>query len=73
LLVDPTNPLIAEPQERELLSAAHALGLEIHILKASSERDLEGVFAKLVELRAAGLKRDEVRLNRFGIPKSVGF
>jgi putative ABC transport system substrate-binding protein len=55
LLVNPTNPLIAEPQERELSSAAHAFGLEIHILKASTERDFEGVFAKLVDLQASGL------------------
>ena len=55
LLVNPTNPLIAETQERELSSTAHALGLEIYILKASTERDFDGVFAKLVELRGAGL------------------
>ena len=55
LLVNPTNPLIAEPQERELSSAAHAFGLEIHILKASTEHDFEGVFAKLVDLQASGL------------------
>lgn len=55
LLVNPTNPLVAEPQERELSSTAHALGLEIHILNASSERDFDGVFAKLVELQASGL------------------
>jgi putative ABC transport system substrate-binding protein len=55
LLVNPTNSLVAEPQERELSSTAHALGLEIHILNASSERDFDGVFAKLVELQASGL------------------
>jgi putative tryptophan/tyrosine transport system substrate-binding protein len=47
LLVNPTNPLIAETQERELSSTAHALRLEIYILKASTERDFDGVFAKL--------------------------
>jgi putative ABC transport system substrate-binding protein len=55
LLVNPTNPAVAEPQEREVSSTAHALGLEIHVLKAGSERDVDGVFAKLVELHAAGL------------------
>ena len=55
LLVNPTDPAIAEPQEREVLSAARMQGLEVHILNAGAERDFEGVFAKLVDLRAAGL------------------
>ena len=55
LLVNPTDPAIAEPQEREVLSAAHMQGLEVHVLNADAERDFEGVFAKLVDLRAAGL------------------
>jgi putative ABC transport system substrate-binding protein len=55
LLVNPTDPALAEPQEREVLSGAHALGLEIRVLNADNERDFDGVFAKLVELYAAGL------------------
>jgi putative ABC transport system substrate-binding protein len=55
LLVNPTDPALAEPQEREVLLAAHAVGLEIHVLNASSEHDFDGVFAKLLELHAAGL------------------
>ena len=54
LLVNPTDPVLAEPQAREALSAAHALGLELHILNASSERDFDAAFAKLIELRAGG-------------------
>ena len=55
LLVNPTNPTIAETQSRELQSAAHSLGLELHVLNASSEGDFDSVFAKLTELRAGGL------------------
>ena len=56
LLVNPTNPTVAEPQEREVLAAARALGLEVRVLQAAnSERDFDGVFAKLLELHAAGL------------------
>ena len=55
LLVNPTDPVLAEPQAREALSAARALGLELHILNASSERDFDAAFAKLIELRAGGL------------------
>ena len=56
LLVNRTNPAVAEPQEREVLAAARALGLEVRVLQAAnSERDFDGVFAKLIELHAAGL------------------
>jgi putative ABC transport system substrate-binding protein len=56
LLVNPTNPAVAEPQEREVLAAARELGLEVHVLHAaSSERDFDGVFAELIEMHAAGL------------------
>lgn len=55
LLVNPTDPALAETNTRSVLAAAHTLGLEIHVLNASSERDFEGVFAKLIELQAGGL------------------
>jgi putative ABC transport system substrate-binding protein len=32
LLVNPANPTVAETQSREVLSAAHTLGLDLHIL-----------------------------------------
>jgi putative tryptophan/tyrosine transport system substrate-binding protein len=56
LLVNPTDPAVAKPQEREVLATARALGLEVHVLHAaSSQRDFDNVFAKLIELHAAGL------------------
>jgi putative tryptophan/tyrosine transport system substrate-binding protein len=55
LLVNPNVPALAENQAREAQSAAHALGLELHILNASSDRDFDAVFSKLIELRAGGL------------------
>jgi putative tryptophan/tyrosine transport system substrate-binding protein len=54
LLVNPANPLIATYIE-ELQAAARTLGLELHVLNASTDRDFDGVFAKLPELRAGGL------------------
>jgi putative ABC transport system substrate-binding protein len=36
LLVNPTAPVLAEPQKREVLSAANALGIELHVLNAST-------------------------------------
>ena len=55
LLVNPTDPAISEPTTRDLLSAARTLGLELHVLNASTERDFDVVFAKLIQLRAGGL------------------
>jgi len=55
LLVNPTDPFLAEPQSREVRSAAQTLGLELHVLNASTESELEAAFAKLIELRVSGL------------------
>ncbi len=55
LLVNPTSPALAEPQTTAALSVAHAFGLDLHVLNASSERDFDGVFADLIRLRASGL------------------
>ena len=55
LLVNPTDPAVAANTTTELQAAARTLGLELHILDASTERDFDGAFVKLVELRAGGL------------------
>ena len=54
LLVNPTNPFV-ETETKELQVAARSLGLELHVLNASTERDFDGVFAELVQLQAGGL------------------
>jgi ABC-type uncharacterized transport system substrate-binding protein len=55
LLVNPANPTIAETTTKEMQAAAPSFGLELHVLNASTERDFDGVFAKLIQLRAGGL------------------
>jgi putative tryptophan/tyrosine transport system substrate-binding protein len=55
LLVNPTNQAAAERASKGVLSAAETLGLQLHVLNASSELDFDGVFAKLNQLRAGGL------------------
>jgi putative ABC transport system substrate-binding protein len=55
LLINPTAPVLAEPQKREVLSAARALGIDLHVLNASTEQDFDGVFSKLTEFQAGGL------------------
>jgi putative tryptophan/tyrosine transport system substrate-binding protein len=55
LLVNPTNPGIAETTTKELHAAARTLGLELHVLSATSERDFDAVFASLARLPTSGL------------------
>ncbi len=54
LLVNPNNA-IAERQTRELPEAARAKGLQLHILKAGTESEIDAAFATLVELHAGAL------------------
>jgi putative tryptophan/tyrosine transport system substrate-binding protein len=53
-LVNPTNPN-SQAHETDLQAAARALGLDLHVLHASTEADFDPVFKTLIELRAGGL------------------
>jgi putative ABC transport system substrate-binding protein len=55
VLVNPTSPSITEPFLRTLQAAAPALGLQLHILHASTDRELDASFAALSQLRADAL------------------
>jgi putative tryptophan/tyrosine transport system substrate-binding protein len=55
LLVNPTSPIITESYSRELKAVASTLGLQLHVLQASTEQDFDRVFATLVQLRAGAL------------------
>jgi putative ABC transport system substrate-binding protein len=50
LLVNPTNP-ISPALLRDLQAAARSLGVELHVLRASNEREIDGAFATLARLR----------------------
>jgi putative tryptophan/tyrosine transport system substrate-binding protein len=54
LLVNPSNA-IAEPMIRNAQEAARAKGLELQILKASTESEIDAAFATLVALHAGAL------------------
>jgi ABC-type uncharacterized transport system substrate-binding protein len=54
-LVNPTNPALAQPAAKDAQAAGRTLGLEIHIIQASSERDIDATFATLVKVGAGGL------------------
>ena len=55
LLVNPTSPANAQASTNLAKAAADALGLQLHILHASTEDDFDVAFATLVKLRAGGL------------------
>jgi putative ABC transport system substrate-binding protein len=54
VLLNPTRPGV-DTQLTQAQQAARALGLTLYILEASSERDLDAAFLKLVQLRAGAL------------------
>jgi len=57
VLVNPiNNPVTVETDLRQIQAAARRLGMPmIHVLKASSERELDSAFSTLVQQRAGGL------------------
>jgi putative tryptophan/tyrosine transport system substrate-binding protein len=83
-LVNPKNPN-AEISTKDAQDAARGLGLQIHILKASTADELDGVFATLAQLKAgalliapdgvfiAGANQIAVLSARYGIPASHEF
>ena len=54
MLVNPTSPQ-SETQSLEVQKAARAVGQQVHIASASTERELEAAFVTLVEKRARAL------------------
>jgi ABC-type uncharacterized transport system substrate-binding protein len=55
LLVNPTSPNLTESTTKDALAAARTLGVQLHVLHASTERDIDDAFAALVQLRAGAL------------------
>jgi putative tryptophan/tyrosine transport system substrate-binding protein len=55
LLVNPSNTALAETITKELEAAARTLGVQLHVLHASSKRELDTALATLVQLRAGAL------------------
>ena len=55
VLVNPTNGAVTETEVTNMQAAARALGLELHILYASTAPDLDTVFETLARLKASAL------------------
>jgi len=54
LLVNPSNAS-AEPQSRDISNAARVKGVQLHILKAGTQGEIDSAFASLAQLRADAL------------------
>jgi putative tryptophan/tyrosine transport system substrate-binding protein len=54
VLVNPTSPT-TDSQLKNLQAAADTLGVRLHVLHASAQRDFDSAFETLVQLRAGGL------------------
>jgi putative tryptophan/tyrosine transport system substrate-binding protein len=55
VLLNPTNPTSAEATLREVQEAARVIGLEIHVLNASTSREIDTAFAILARERPDAL------------------
>jgi putative ABC transport system substrate-binding protein len=55
LLVNPSNPVNAEAEARDLQAAALTLGRQLRVLQASTDHDIERVLSTLSQERPAGL------------------
>jgi putative ABC transport system substrate-binding protein len=54
LLVNPANPT-ADTVSKGVQAAARALGLQLHVLQASTEQDIDAAFESLPKIRASAL------------------
>jgi len=55
LLVNPAGRVLADQNLRDVQAAARTLRLELHVLNASTEREIDAAFPTLVQLHAGGL------------------
>jgi len=55
LLVNPTNPALADTEARAMLAAAQGYGMELRIMGASTDVDLERAFATMKQLGAGAV------------------
>jgi putative tryptophan/tyrosine transport system substrate-binding protein len=55
LLVNPSNPTLTERLLRDTQVTGRQAWLQLNVVNASTERDFDGVFAALIQLRAGAL------------------
>ena len=55
LLVNPRNPVVAEATANQMRAAARTLGLDLQVINASNDDQVEATFAKAAQMRASAL------------------
>ena len=55
LLINPTNPRLAEQNIKSFQSAGKSFGIEMHVLHASTEDEFASAFEELKRIKAGGL------------------
>jgi putative tryptophan/tyrosine transport system substrate-binding protein len=55
LLINPSNPTLAEPTTRDVGAAARTLGVQLHVASATTDNEIDDAFARLAEQRVDGL------------------
>jgi len=55
VLVNPTDPITSSGETNEMRAAARSIGQQIEILQASTEREIDAAFARLIDMRADAL------------------
>jgi putative ABC transport system substrate-binding protein len=55
ILLNPANKAVTETQSNDFQTGARALGLQLHVLNASTEREIEDAFANLKQMRVGAL------------------
>ncbi|MFL5089665.1 MAG: ABC transporter substrate-binding protein [Xanthobacteraceae bacterium] len=55
LLINSSNPTLAEPTTRDVRASARTLGVKLHVVSATTDNEIDDAFASLAKLRADGL------------------
>jgi putative ABC transport system substrate-binding protein len=55
VLVNPSDPITSNNEMNDMRRAARSVGQEVAVLQASSEREIEAAFARLIDMRANAL------------------
>ena len=55
LLINPSNPTLANPFTKDVRAAARTFGLQLHVASATTDNEIDDAFASLAKLRAGGL------------------
>ena len=55
LLINPSDPTLAEPTTRDIRASARTLGVQLQVVSATTDNEIEHAFASLAKLGVGGL------------------